>query len=149
VVLFFGGWTAPVPWPWPVHLLLAPGDLGLGLLAIVLFVPPVASLLLALPFWMLRSAWPFWKAYVLGAVLFTMLAIGAIGIYLLINFDALVGIIWFFAKAYVFVFTFVWMRATLPRIRIDQLMGLAWKWLLPASLANLFLTALAILVIRP
>ena len=149
VVLFFGGWTAPLPWPWPVHVLLAPGQLGLGLLAIVLIAPVVLSLLLALPFWMLRSDWPFWKALVLGFVLFNALAIGAAGIYLLINAEALVGMIWFFAKAYAFVFTFVWMRATLPRIRIDQLMGLAWKWLLPASLVNLFLTALAILVVRP
>ena len=149
VVLFFGGWTAPVPWPWPVHFLVAPGELGLGLLAIVILAPLVGSTLLALPLWMLRSSWPFWRAWVLGLVLFTLLAIGAIGIYLLINLDALLGIVWFFAKAYAFVFTFVWMRATLPRIRIDQLMGLAWKWLLPASLVNLFLTALAILVVHP
>ncbi len=149
VVLFFGGWTAPVPWPWPVHILVAPGELGLGLLAIVILAPLVGSTLLALPLWMLRSSWPFWRAWILGLVLFTLLAIGAIGIYLLINLDALLGIVWFFAKSYVFVFTFVWMRATLPRIRIDQLMGLAWKWLLPASLVNLFLTALAILVVHP
>jgi len=61
VVLFFGGWTAPVPWPWPVHVLLAPGELGLALLALVIVVPVVGSALFALPLWMLRSAWPFWR----------------------------------------------------------------------------------------
>ena len=50
-------------------------------------------------------------------------------------------------KTYGFVFLFVWMRGTLPRVRIDQLMNFAWKWLLPASLLNLFVTALAIIVL--
>ena len=51
------------------------------------------------------------------------------------------GAIIFFAKTYFFVFVAVWMRATLPRVRVDQLMGMAWKWLLPLALVNLFLTA--------
>ena len=149
VVLFFGGWTAPIPWPWPVHFLLSPLDTLIALVAVLIGLPLVGSLLLALPVWLVRPGISFARAYGMWLLLFVPLAIGLVLIYLLLNLDALLGIVWFFAKAYVFVFTFVWMRATLPRIRIDQLMGLAWKWLLPASLVNLFLTALAILVVHP
>ena len=48
------------------------------------------------------------------------------------------------AKTYVFVFIFVQMRATFPRVRVDQLMSFAWKWLLPAALVNIFVTAIAV-----
>jgi NADH-quinone oxidoreductase subunit H len=57
----------------------------------------------------------------------------------------LYGIFWFFLKTYFFVFVAIWMRATLPRVRIDQLMGMAWKVLLPLALVNLFVTALAVI----
>jgi NADH-quinone oxidoreductase subunit H len=51
------------------------------------------------------------------------------------------GIIWFVIKFSFIVFTLFWIRATMPRIRVDQLMGLGWKWLLPLSLVNIFVTA--------
>ncbi len=56
----------------------------------------------------------------------------------------LYGLFWFFGKTYFFVFVAVWMRTTLPRIRVDQLMGVAWKVLLPLALVNLFVTAIAV-----
>jgi NADH-quinone oxidoreductase subunit H len=52
------------------------------------------------------------------------------------------GLLWLFLKTVSFLFFYVWLRATLPRFRFDQLMGLAWKVLLPLALLNIFLTAL-------
>ncbi|MBI3333237.1 MAG: NADH-quinone oxidoreductase subunit NuoH [Candidatus Omnitrophica bacterium] len=50
--------------------------------------------------------------------------------------------IWMGAKTFLMIFAMIWIRGTWPRFRIDQLMGFAWKVLLPVSLANLFGAAL-------
>ncbi|QHW32554.1 NADH-quinone oxidoreductase subunit NuoH [Paenibacillus rhizovicinus] len=55
--------------------------------------------------------------------------------------DWVPGLIWFLLKFTSIVFFLFWIRATLPRIRIDQLMGLGWKVLLPVAILNVFLTA--------
>jgi NADH-quinone oxidoreductase subunit H len=44
-------------------------------------------------------------------------------------------LLWFFGKMFVFIFFFIWLRGTLPRLRYDQFMALGWKWLIPISLA--------------
>ncbi len=148
VALFFGGWNAPIAWPWPVAVGLDPGSLGLGLLALIALGPPALIVALALPFWLTNSRLPFWQALVIGFVLFNLVAVAALLGLAFLSFDWVVGIVWFMLKAYAFVFVFIWMRGTLPRIRIDQLMGFAWKWLLPAALLNLFVTALAVIVVK-
>jgi NADH-quinone oxidoreductase subunit H len=56
------------------------------------------------------------------------------------------GIVWLLLKSLIFLFFYVWLRATVPRFRFDQLMGIAWKVLLPLVLANIVLTAFIRLV---
>ena len=55
-------------------------------------------------------------------------------------------ILWFVLKVVIVFFVMVWTRTTLPRVRIDQLMALAWKFLLPLALINLVITAIQVLV---
>ena len=45
--------------------------------------------------------------------------------------------LWFFAKLLAVIFVFIWIRGTLPRLRMDQLMNFAWKFMLPMALLNL------------
>ncbi|MEE8126482.1 MAG: NADH-quinone oxidoreductase subunit NuoH [Nitrospirales bacterium] len=52
------------------------------------------------------------------------------------------GIFWFAVKVYTFLFFFFWIRATVPRLRYDQLMRLGWKVLLPIALGNIVLTSI-------
>lgn len=55
------------------------------------------------------------------------------------------GILWFTLKVYAFVLAFMWVRATLPRMRIDQLMDFCWKVLIPMALFNILSTAVLLL----
>lgn len=52
------------------------------------------------------------------------------------------GMFWFTVKVYAFLFLFFWLRATLPRLRYDQLMRFGWKVLLPIALGNIVLTSI-------
>ena len=62
--------------------------------------------------------------------------------------DQWLGWLWFLLKTIAVASIFIWVRATFPRLRIDQLLAFAWKFLLPASLINLLVTALQVYFLR-
>ena len=87
-----------------------------------------------------------WQALLGGFLIFGGLSTAAIGVWAIAMLPPVADLLFFLLKTFTLVFIFVWMRGTLPRARIDQLMGFAWKWLLPASLLNIFATAIAVLI---
>ena len=56
------------------------------------------------------------------------------------------GVVWLIIKIFAVFSVMIWTRATFPRVRIDQLMALAWKFLIPASLINLVATGIEVVV---
>lgn len=56
----------------------------------------------------------------------------------------IIGLIWFFVKTYLVFSVMVWVRASLPRIRIDQLLKVCWNVLMPLGIINIFLTVISI-----
>ena len=65
-----------------------------------------------------------------------------------LNGNSILAPVWIFVKTAFFLTAYIWIRATLPRLRYDQLMSLGWKTLLPVSVANLMVVAIWIVVSR-
>ena len=129
-ILFFGGWLSPFPatWTWTYYL-------------------PTVLLLPA-------GLWVIWDGLryetIFGKVILP--GIGAVMCILAIALVIFPGVnnyiqapFWLLSKILVFLFVYVWMRGTLPRLRYDQLMAFGWKMLLPVSIANVVITSFAIL----
>ena len=64
------------------------------------------------------------------------------------GFAPIPGQLWFVGKVFAVVFIMLWARATWPRVRIDQIMGFAWKGLFPLALVNLFLIAIEVQLLQ-
>ena len=58
--------------------------------------------------------------------------------------DYIPSVIWFLGKAFVLSYVIIWFKWTFPRLRIDQLLSLEWKYLLPINLFNLALMVVII-----
>ncbi len=58
--------------------------------------------------------------------------------------DFIPSVIWFIAKAIALSFIIIWFKWTFPRLRIDQMLALEWKYLLPINLFNLVLMVLIV-----
>lgn len=60
--------------------------------------------------------------------------------------DYVPPVVWFFGKTFFLIFVIMWFRWTFPRLRIDQLLTLEWKYLMPVSLVNMILVALIVIM---
>ncbi len=156
-VLFLGGWNAPfdidpllnaIGVSTPVDIALDPGAMGPGLLWLVMLGPPILIATLTGIVWMLKSSWSLLVSLVVAFLLFNVIVVGALLLFLAIDLEWVIGLGWFIGKTVALILFFVILRAALPRVRIDQLMGFAWKWLVPAALLNIFVTAAAIVVLE-
>ena len=129
-ILFFGGWLSPFPASW----------------TFTTYLPSV--LLIPFGLWVIwdgmRYETIFGKLILPGAGA-VITALGAVFLLFPAVNEFIQGPFWLLSKIFVFLFVYVWMRGTLPRFRYDQLMSFGWKLLLPLSLANVVITASALL----
>ena len=89
-----------------------------------------------------------WAFYFLGEYA-NMMVVSGIAITVFLGAwhgPVLPPVVWFLIKLSLFLFFYVWLRATFPRLRYDQLMAFGWKVLLPASILNLAGTAVALVL---
>jgi len=136
VTLWLGGWLRPFPntltgATWDLVFSLLPGVTFLAL-AFFAFVGVIRM-----------PKHPYFRIQTAGLAGFGVL-LGLIGLILFIPpvRDRIQDIFWFTAKVAIFMYLYIWYRATFPRYRFDQLMTVGWKVLLPIAIGVLILTAI-------
>jgi NADH-quinone oxidoreductase subunit H len=122
-ILFLGGWMAP--WPVEYGSSLVP-SLIFGLSGLILLYHGANAV-------RKRDK----KSFPVFGVLFLIVAAGFLAPMVQ---SWLMPLFWFIAKTGAILFAFMWIRATLPRFRYDQLMSFAWKFLFPVAVLNLLVT---------
>jgi len=137
VTLFLGGWLRPFP--------------NLKALDFLMYAP-VAAFLGAAAFilWLgLQSLVAMERYFFVALAAVCILLAGVVAIPVVLN--AVQGIFWFTVKVLIFLYAFIWYRATFPRYRYDQLMNVGWRWMIPLALANMIVTAIVcyLVSVRP
>ena len=129
VTLFLGGWLRPFP---NVAWLAIPLNYGFP----VLVVSGVgASCLLLLKRQPSRP-----QRYFMLVIALALILAGLVFLVPVIN-QALAPVFWFLFKVTMFVYTVIWIRATFPRFRYDQLMNIGWKYMIPIGLGAILANA--------
>jgi NADH-quinone oxidoreductase subunit H len=132
VTLFLGGWLRPF-----ASLKAMVGGVDL------LNYFPVLALLGAAAFvtWQgLQSRVAMERYFFIALTAVLVLLAGLVAIPAVLN--AIQGVFWFTLKVLIFLYAFIWYRATFPRYRYDQLMNVGWRVMIPLALANLIVTAI-------
>jgi NADH-quinone oxidoreductase subunit H len=149
ITLWLGGWMRPFPNllhapAWDFIFSLFPG-FTFGALAAIAVIGVVR--MPAHSFFKIQRVGLAGFAAVLGVIALLLLVIaiagGSTDRHILAGFrESIDYIYWFVLKVAVFMYMFIWYRATWPRYRFDQLMRVGWKVLLPISLGVLVVTAI-------
>ncbi len=149
VTLWLGGWMRPFPNllsapAWDFIFSLFPGLTFLGLAAIAAIG---TARMPSHSFFRIQRAGLAVFAAILGFIALLLLVIAVVGrssdTSVAARFDQGIGYVyWFVLKVAVFMYLFIWYRATWPRYRFDQLMKIGWKVMLPISLVVLIVTAI-------
>jgi NADH-quinone oxidoreductase subunit H len=129
-ILFFGGWLSPFPathaWMWTYY------------------IPTVGFCLAGI--WLIFDGIRYRTIF--GRIVLPVLGLVFLALGVLLSrpgaLEFAQGPFWFLLKMATFLFIYVWVRGTLPRLRYDQLMSMGWKVLFPLALANVVLTSFAV-----